>query len=364
MDIQTIILIGLAILIAILVALLIMRKAPQTDTVANILHQLERSQTEITTRMAALTEAQASERGELQRTLNERLEQVTQSVHTNLRQTNETTGKSLSALNERLGVIDAAQKEITALSGQVVGLQQILDNKQARGSFGETRLNDLVQDALPRDAYSFQHQLSNGKRADCLIILPNPPGSIVVDSKFPLESYQAMRNSQTKEDLKKATDQLARDTLKHAKDISERYIIPGETADAALMFLPSESVFSELHLSLPDAIQKCREMRVYPVSPNTMWLTLNTVRAIMRDVEMHQKASLIQKEVRVLMEDVGRLGERVDSLRRHFGQAEKDILDIETSSRKITSRGDKISNAELEAKTETVAIDFAPKSNP
>ena len=314
--------------------------------------ELHQKQAELATRLSEFSETQIRERGELTRNLNDRLDQVSRSVTHNISETSEKTGKSLADLTQRLALIDAAQKDISALSGQVIGLQQILDNKQARGSFGETRLNDLVQDALPRDAFKLQHTLSNGRRADCLILLPNPPGPIVVDSKFPLEAYQAMRNAETDVQRKAALTQLQRDTLKHAQDIAERYILPGETADAALMFLPSESVFSELHVNLPDAIQKCRELRVYPVSPNTMWLTLNTVRAIMRDVEMHQKASLIQREVAVLMEDIDRLGTRVDNLRKHFVQADKDIGEIETSTRKIASRGDRIRNAELDAPNE------------
>lgn len=336
------------------VALMVIRYLTPNNSA--LMAQIDQQQREIALLIRTMSETQTAERGELTRSLNERLEQVNQSVQQNLRTSAERTGKSLSDLNERLAVIDRAQKEITTLSGHVVGLQQILDNKQARGSFGETRLNDLVQDALPREAYALQHTLSNGRRADCLILLPDPPGPVVVDSKFPLESYRSMTAAETAEQRKGATTQLGRDVLKHASDIAERYIVPGETADAALMFLPSESVFSELHLNLPDIIQKCRDLRVYPVSPNTMWLTLNTVRAIMRDVEMHKKASLIQQEVRILMEDVDRLGARVDKLRSHFGQAEKDITDIETSARKISSRGEKISNAELEGGNEQISF--------
>jgi len=344
-------LIGGAALLGFLLAL-IWTRLRSTQGLEPYLVELHQKQAELATRLSEFSETQIRERGELTRNLNDRLDQVSRSVTHNISETSEKTGKSLADLTQRLALIDAAQKDISALSGQVIGLQQILDNKQARGSFGETRLNDLVQDALPRDAFKLQHTLSNGRRADCLILLPNPPGPIVVDSKFPLEAYQAMRNAETDVQRKAALTQLQRDTLKHAQDIAERYILPGETADAALMFLPSESVFSELHVNLPDAIQKCRELRVYPVSPNTMWLTLNTVRAIMRDVEMHQKASLIQREVAVLMEDIDRLGTRVDNLRKHFVQADKDIGEIETSTRKIASRGDRIRNAELEAPNE------------
>ena len=170
---------------------------------------------------------------------------------------------------------------------------------------------------------------------------------MVVDSKFPLEAYQRLRVAENDADTRAALVQMRTDTLKHAQDIADKYILPGETADAALMFLPSESIFSELHLRLPDVVEKCRALRVYPVSPNTMSLTLNTVRAIMRDVKMREQAGLIQKEVHTLLDDVGRLNERVAKLRTHFEQADKDIEQIETSSRKITSRGEKITSLEV-----------------
>jgi DNA recombination protein RmuC len=264
----------------------------------------------------------------------------------------------LGDLGERLSLIDKAQQEITALSSQVVELQHILDNKQARGAFGEAQLNDIVTDGLPESAYAFQHSLSNGKRADCLIRLPNPPGPVVVDSKFPLEAFQKLRMAEDDAQTRAALAQMKNDTLKHAQDIASKYIISGETADAALMFLPSESIFSELHLRLPDVVDKCRALRVYPVSPNTMSLTLNTVRAIMRDVKMRQQAGLIQKEVESLLVDVTRIDERIAKLRGHFDLAGKDIEQIETSSRKISSRGEKITSLEVETPQEADAPDL------
>ncbi len=279
--------------------------------------------------------------------LGDQLGQVSQHVNVNLKESGDKTAKSLGDLGERLARIDQAQGQLIKLSGQMVELQQILDNKQARGAFGESQLSDIVSDGLPESAYAFQHTLSNGRRADCLIHLPNPPGPVVVDSKFPLEAFQRFRNAENDDEQRAALKQLGADTLKHAGDIAERYILPGETADAALMFLPSESVFSELHIKLPQVVDKCRALRVYPVSPNTMSLTLNTVRAIMRDVKMREQAGLIQKEVHILVEDIGRLNERVGKLRGHFEQADKDIEQIETSTRKIGSRGDKITGLEL-----------------
>lgn len=322
-------------------------EAQERQAMRALIDAMRHEQSQLTGKLGALAETQERARAELTRTMSEQLGHVSKNVTDNLAATREKTAKSLGDLGERLSLIDKAQQEITALSGQVVELQHILDNKQARGAFGEAQLSDIVTDGLPDSAYSFQHTLSNGKRADCLIRLPNPPGPVVVDSKFPLEAYQRLRAAENDADTRAALAQMKTDTLKHGQDIADKYILPGETADAALMFLPSESIFSELHLRLPDVVEKCRALRVYPVSPNTMSLTLNTVRAIMRDVKMREQAGLIQKEVHTLLDDVGRLNERVAKLRTHFEQADKDIEQIETSSRKITSRGEKITSLEV-----------------
>lgn len=322
-----------------------------------VIDAMRNEQNQLAGRLGALAENQQRTQGELARTMTEQLGQVSKNMADNLTESREKTAKSLGDLGERLSLIDKAQQEITTLSSQVVELQQILDNKQARGAFGESQLNDIVADGLPESAYEFQHTLSNGKRADCLIRLPNPPGPVVVDSKFPLEAYQKLRAAEDETETRAALAQLKSDTLKHAQDIAGKYIIPGETADAALMFLPSESIFSELHLRLPDMVEKCRALRVYPVSPNTMSLTLNTVRAIMRDVKMRQQAGLIQKEVENLLVDVARLDERIGKLRGHFDLAGKDIELIETSSRKIATRGDKITSLEVEADGEADLLD-------
>ena len=330
-----------------------MRRTPGADNeraqILAVMDAMRNEQNQLAGRLGALAENQQRTQGELARTMTEQLGQVSKNMADNLIESREKTAKSLGDLGERLSLIDKAQQEITALSSQVVELQQILDNKQARGAFGESQLNDIVADGLPDSAYDFQHTLSNGKRADCLIRLPNPPGPVVVDSKFPLEAYQKLRAAEDEAETRAALTQMKSDTLKHAQDIAAKYIIPGETADAALMFLPSESIFSELHLRLPDVVEKCRALRVYPVSPNTMSLTLNTVRAIMRDVKMRQQAGLIQKEVESLLLDVARLDERIGKLRGHFDLAGKDIELIETSSRKIGARGEKITSLEVEA---------------
>jgi len=281
------------------------------------------------------------------KTVTERLDKVTIQLGESLSQTTEKTGKALSELQARLAIIDKAQDNLTDLSSQVVGLQDILANKQARGAFGELQLNDLVKSALPPSAYDFQVTLSNGKRADCLIKLPNPPGSIVVDAKFPLESYHLLRNAENDADLQIARRAFISAMGKHINDISQKYIIDEETAESALLFLPSEAVYAELHSNFPQVLQKSYDARVWIVSPTTLMATLNTVRAVLKDSQMREQAGVIQKEVGVLLKDVERLDKRVDSLSRHFAQASKDVGDIETSSRKIISRGEKIEDLQL-----------------
>ena len=262
-----------------------------------------------------------------------------------------TTKKTLESINKvevRLAVIDKAQANIADLSGQVVNLQNILSNKQARGAFGEIQLNDLVRQILPPSAYRFQAQLGNGRRADCLLELPNPPGAIAIDAKFPLESYHALQAA-ADEVSKKAAERAFRDAMQsHIKDISERYILAGETADAALMFLPSEAVYAELHANFQAVVDASYRARVFIVSPTTLWATLNTVRAILKDVRMKEHAGLIQKEVEALLGDVVRLDDRVGKLQRHFDQAGDDMRMIRISTDKVGKRAERIESVQLE----------------
>jgi len=257
-------------------------------------------------------------------------------------------GKSLAELKERLAVIDAAQKNIAELSGQMVGLQDILSNKQSRGAFGEIQLADLVRDAMPSANYEFQASVGNGRRVDCLLKLPNPPGSIGIDAKFPLEAYRALREA--KDDL--ATAQARREFTiairTHVKAISEKYIVPGVTAESALMFLPSEAVYAELHSNFPNLVEEAGRARVWIVSPTTMMATLTTIRAVLRDVNMREQAHVIQVKVRELLGDVGRLDERVEKLQRHFDQAVDDVRQIRISTDKVTRRAEQIETVELE----------------
>lgn len=292
----------------------------------------------------------------VQKLVDEKLLAITKSVGDGLEKSNAMTAKTLTDLCERLTKIDAAQQKISSLSEQVVSLQEVLSNKQARGAFGEIQLNDLVVSTLPPSAYNFQVVLSNGKRADCVLNLPNPPGTIVIDSKFPLESYQALREAQTERDKIEAERFFRASVLKHIRDIAEKYIITGETAESALMFLPSESIYAELHAHFTDVVEASYRAKVWIVSPTTLMATLNTIRAILKDAKMREQAGIIQKEVGCLIDDINRLDDRIENLARHFEQANKDIGDIRVSSGKISKRIEKIEDLQLEDNSETVKL--------
>jgi len=321
-----------------------------------LIAQLSANQADLAARLQMMTESQ----GQLTRTIEQRFEHVSKRLGDGLSEHSQRTGDVIKQVHERLAVIDAAQKNLSSLTDQMVGLQDILSNKQARGAFGEIQLNDLVTDALPPSAYTFQATLKNGKRADCLLKLPNPPGSIVIDSKFPLESYLALRNAESDDARKIALRGFGTDVLNHVRAIAEKYIVVGETAESALMFLPSEAVYAELHASLPDVVEKSYRARVWIVSPTTLMATLNTVRAVLKDARMREQAGVIQEEVLKLLEDVLRLDKRVGNLQTHFNQAQKDIGDIQTSSGKIARRAERIEDIQLN--DETPVEDLAPPS--
>ncbi len=278
------------------------------------------------------------------RALAEMQERMKESLHGSSKQ----TATSLTQLQERLAAIDKAQDNITKLSGDVLSLQDILSNKQTRGAFGEIQLNDIVSKALPSDSFQLQATLSNGRRADCLINLPNPPGPIVIDSKFPLEAYEALIGSTNDMELKAAVQMFRSTVRKHINDIAEKYILDGETADGALMFLPSEAVYAELHAKFPELVQESFSKRVWIVSPTTCMATLNTMRAILKDARMREQAGAIRKELGMLHKDVDRLGERVSNLDRHFGQAAKDISEIKISAEKAGRRAQRLDNFDFE----------------
>ncbi len=329
------------------------QKSGGGDQLGALIQKFDRSTQELSGRLAQLSDDSRKSQSELSKALQERLDNVGQRMGSSLAEAATKTAKSIGEIQTRLSVIDDAQKNILELSGEIVGLQNILSNKQARGAFGEVQLKDLVSSILPPNAYKFQATLSNNRVADCLIQLPNPPGPIAVDAKFPLESFHLLRKAENPRDKERAGKVFAASILKHVEDIAGRYIIPHETADSALMFLPSEAIYAELYANFPTVVEKSYKKKVWIVSPTTLMATLNTVRAILMDVKMREQAGLIQKEVGVLLEDVGRLGDRVSNLGRHFNQAEADIRDITTSTGKITKRGQRIKEVNLEDDEET-----------
>ncbi|NDI06485.1 MAG: DNA recombination protein RmuC [Rhodobacteraceae bacterium] len=295
-----------------------------------------------------VSEAQAKQQTNMLQLMEKRLADVQLQMNENLQGSARRTAHSLGELQQRLTAIDKAQENITKLSGDVLSLQDILSNKQTRGAFGEIQLNDIVSKALPSDSYTLQATLSNARRADCLIHLPNPPGPIVIDSKFPLEPYEALRNATTDWELNEAARQLRTAVKKHIKDISEKYIIEGETADGALMFLPSEAVYAELHANFSELVREGFTARVWIVSPTTCMATLNTMRAILKDARMREQAGAIRRELGLLYQDVDRLGARVENLDRHFAQAAKDITEIRISADKAGKRARRLDNFDFE----------------
>lgn len=295
-----------------------------------------------------VSESQAHSQTAMLQLMESRLAEVQRQMTEALQGTSVRTARSLGDLQMRLETIDKAQANIEKLSGNVLGLQDILSNKQTRGAFGEIQLNDIVAKALPSDSYTMQAKLSNDRRADCLIHLPMPPGPIVVDAKFPLEAYEALRRAENPRQMTEAQQFLRASVRSHIKAISEKYIIEGETADGALMFLPSEAVYAELHANFPDVVREGFAAKVWIVSPTTCMAVLNTMRAVLKDARMREQAGAIRKELGELYKDVERLGDRVGNLDRHFGQAAKDIEEIKISSEKAGKRARRLDNFDFE----------------
>jgi len=332
--------------------------ALQLNVLGQRVQDLGAGQERLTGGLHHVSDAQTKSQNGMMQMLEQRLAQVQQQMTENLQGSSRRTAHSLGELQQRLMAIDKAQDNITKLSGDVLSLQDILSNKQTRGAFGEIQLNDIVTKALPSDSYTLQATLSNGRRADCLIHLPNPPGPIAIDSKFPLEAYEALRAAQNDRDIAEAAKLMRQAVKKHIRDISEKYIIEGETADGALMFLPSEAVYAELHANFSDLVREGFSARVWIVSPTTCMATLNTMRAILKDARMREQAGAIRKELGLLYQDVDRLGTRVENLDRHFSQAAKDISEIKISADKAGRRArrlDAFDFEEIDSDTSSVA---------
>ncbi|MCB1387220.1 MAG: DNA recombination protein RmuC [Nitratireductor sp.] len=310
--------------------------------------ELVATQNELTGRLAAMNENLAQRQSDLARSVSERLEAMTGRIGQSITDTTRNTQESLARLQERLAVIDTAQTNITALTGQVVELQAILANKQTRGAFGEARMQAILQDGLPQGAYAFQATLSNGSRPDAIIHMPNDTPPLVIDAKFPLESWNAIRDAETTERAKIAGQAFRRDVEAHIKAIAEKYFIKGETQDTAFLFVPSESIFADIHEKHETLVQRAHRARIVIVSPSLLMLSIQVIQSVLKDHRMREQAHLIQGEVARLVEDVGRLDERVRKLAGHFGQAQKDVDDILISSGKVAKRSTRIVDLEFE----------------
>jgi DNA recombination protein RmuC len=344
---------GLAGLVAggLMVALAVLlwpKPAPLPDPTAERVAELARLQAESSGLMRAVSDMVARSQGELQRTVNDRLDSLSQRVGVSLQDATKNTTDNLQRLNERLAVIDTAQKNITDLASQVTSLQGVLSNKQSRGAFGQGRMEIIVQDGLPKGCYEFQYTLSNRSRPDCAVFLPDQR-PLVIDAKFPLESVTAFREAKSDDERKLASARLRQDIGKHISDIAQKYLIPGETQELALMFVPSESVYAELHDGFDDIVQKAYRARVVIVSPSLLMLAIQVVQQIQRDAKMRAAADKIHAEVGHLMDDLRRLGERVRKLQTHFGQANEDVRQILVSTERIEKRGSRIQEVEFEA---------------
>ena len=336
----------LAICLIIALLFIISRKKSsniQSDTMAELKGQLSQMVQASSQQQQNITSQLSEQSARMEQTLSNFRQQLGHS----LQQQTQSTHDNLTKLSERLAVIDRANSQITELTGQVTQLHNILANKTERGAFGEVQLENLVKTVLPPNSYAFQVTLPNQKRADCILKLPNPPGDIVIDSKFPLDAWYNLQNSETKEQQIAARRQLAISVRGHVKDIQDKYIIAGSTAESACLFLPSEAVYAELHANLPDVIDASYKARVWIVSPTTMMATLNTVRAVLRDARLREQTAIIQSEMLKLIEDVSRLDARVENLNRHFSQVQKDISEIQTSTSRISKRSYRITELEV-----------------
>jgi len=289
----------------------------------------------------------AAAQSQLQQSVNQRLDAVTQNLGESMKTTAKHTTDHLQQLHARLAVIDTAQKNLTDLSSQVSSLHSVLANKQARGAFGQTQLEALIADVLPKGAYAFQYKLSNGKMPDCAIFMPDNT-HLVIDAKFPLEAVTSLRNASNDEERKQASARIKQDIIKHVVDISEKYLIPGETQEIALMFIPSESVYAELYERFEEVMQRAHRAKVMIVSPTLMVLAIQVIKQLRRDAQMREAVGLIQRETGHMLNDVRLLCERVNKLKGHFGQTAKDVDDILVSAGKIEKRAGKIEELEFD----------------
>ena len=322
----------------------------RADELEQRLSEMLSAQNEANGRVSAMGQALAGRQAEMARAVNERLDSVSHRVGQSMEHTTRNTMDSLRVLHERLGIIDNAHKNLTELTSQVTTLRDVLANKQSRGAFGQARMEAIVQDGMPKGSYEFQYTLSSGKRPDCVVFLPDAR-PLCIDAKFPLEAVTALHEARSDDEKKLATQRLRADVMKHVSDIAEKYLIAGETQDTALMFVPSESVYAEIHDGFDDVIQKAYRARVVLVSPSLLMLAIQVMQQILKDARMRDAADQIRTEVLNLGDDLGRLRERVLKLQKHFGDVNEDVRQILISADKIEKRAGRIEELDF-SKTE------------
>jgi len=346
---------GLVVAIGIVAILIILLRArpPATDPAA------EQRMADLNARVQAMGELLAKAQGQLQQTVHERLDAITARVGESMQTSTKHTAEHLQQLHARLAVIDSAQKNITDLAAQVSSLQSVLSNKQSRGAFGQAQLEAIVADVLPKGAFEFQYTLSNRSRPDCVIFMPDS-GPLVVDAKFPLEAMTAFRDAQNEEDRKAAIQRVKQDVTKHIGDIATKYLLPGETQDIALMFIPSESVYADLHERFDDIVQRAQRARVMIVSPTLMVMAIQVIKQVRKDAQMREAADQIRHEVGHMMKDVRLLGERVRKLQTHLGQTSTDVEAILTSAGRIEKRATRIEDLEFDSDSGSAEVIPAP----
>lgn len=329
------------------------------------LRDLARIQAETTGRIQTMAEVLAQRQSELARAVSERLDSTSHRLGESFSTAARATHDSLTRLAERLVLVEKAERSLSDLSSQVISLRQTLANKQARGAFGQARMEAIIADGLPRDSYAFQYTLSNGRRPDCAVFLPGDPRPLLIDAKFPLEAVTAFREAATPEARKAAGTRLAADMMKHVGDVAERYLVPGETQDIALIFVPSESVYADLHEHFDAVIQRAFRARVIIVSPSLLMLAIQVVQAISKDARMREQADRIRAEVAALVADVSRLRTRAGDLAKHFGMVGEDISGLLVSAEKIAKRGGRLEQLEFEQspeKAEQIAANISPRA--
>ena len=339
---------------------LAMAQAIRADELEERVGEMMRAQSEAAIRADAMSQSLAGRQAEMARAVSERLDSVTHRVGQSMQETTRNTMDSLRVLHERLGIIDSAHKNLTDLTSQVTTLRDVLANKQTRGAFGQARMEAIVRDGMPAGSFAFQHTLSSGKRPDCVIFLPDQR-PLCIDAKFPLEAVTALHDARSDEERKFASQRLRTDIMKHVSDIADKYLVAGETQDTALMFVPSESVYAEIHDGFDDVIQKAYRARVVLVSPSLLMLAIQVMQQILKDARMRDAADLIRTEVMNLGDDLGRLRDRVNKLQKHFADVNEDVRQILISADKIEKRAGRIEELDF-SKTDT--SDAEPPKKP